>query len=559
MGLRKPKIRVKYGSTSEMNQTRRSSGGLIRGAPASRDRARPPGLALLALALVGLAQSGCRSDGCNTCGGFFSRTATNLGNGVQSLGSRVFHHKEAGCSTCGGSEEGVIVDSGVPIVTPGGMAVPAPATIVPAPVDSNPIQLDPIPSTSTQPANPNGNGSSGSSRNLPGNSRSVYETTGARGSIARGRPKAGEISRAHLARPEPVPVPVDLPAGSSDVLERVPPVDLPNDFNRKASATPTSPPTGETSNAPTAPPAEDLSAAGAGSSTLSTGIAVAPRQAPGILRSASVAPSIGGGSAPSLEGLSWLKEKGYKTFIDLRQRSEVEPAYVDSVNDLDMVYISLPIVANRLASARIARFEDLIAQSSHRPIYFCDVDGKRAGLVWYLHLVSVVGEDVNSAAQKAEELGLDAETRRLADNYLGGKNLPSKPGPNRNLALRPAPAPQPSQSGPTVATPKAPDHPGQGAATPPVIPTPEPPLMLPGDSPPAPKPAESSKHTSTDSHEIYREPSNWKAVAAFVLTGLGVPLAYWSKTAISGSRIIRRASLPAGMRRSLNGPASSDV
>ena len=36
-------------------------------------------------------------------------------------------------------------------------------------------------------------------------------------------------------------------------------------------------------------------------------------QAPGLKRFAPIAPSIAGGSAPSIEGLDWLKEKGYRT------------------------------------------------------------------------------------------------------------------------------------------------------------------------------------------------------------------------------------------------------
>ena len=541
-----------------MMSNMRSAGGLVRRTPASPTWSRPPRFALVALAILGLVQGGCRSDGCGTCGGFFSRTATNLGNGVQALGAKVFHHGgPPGCSTCGG-DDGGYVDSGVPIVAPGGMVVPAPGTVIPGPVqDSTPAQLEPIPSSATQPVSPGG-GMSNSSRNVPGNTRSVYETSNPRGSVARGKPRSGEIARAHLARPESVPASADSMAGSSDLLDRVPPVDLPTDFNRKATATPVPSLGDPAANTSSTPTASEGPAADAGSSTLSAAIAVTPRQAPGIQRSAYVSPSIGGGSAPSLEGLDWLKEKGYKTFIDLRQRPEIESTYIDSVNDLDMVYISLPIVADHLAAARVARFEDLIAQASHRPIYFCDVNGTRAGLLWYLHLRSVVGEDRESARQKAEELGMDVATLKHADAYLAGQKAHARANSNRDLALRaevdrsaahqdPIPGPPSSASSTPV------------NAAPPVIPTPEPPLTLP-DSPPAPMtPGEENPRVTTTTGEVYREPSGWKVLAAFVLTGLGVPLAYWSKTAISGSRAVRRASLPAAARRSISGPAGSDA
>lgn len=540
-----------------MTTKQRTAGGAARGAPVYQNWARLPGLPLLALALISFGQAGCKSDGCSSCGGFFSRTATNVGNGVQALGAKVFRHGEkGGCSTCGGADEGSYLDSGVPIIAPGGMVVPSPATVIPAPsVESAPSQLEPIPSSSTQPT-----GSAPStSRNLPANNRSVYETSTPRGSIARGRTKPGEIARANLPRPEPVPAPADPTVESSDLLDRVPPVDLPTDFTRKA--TPTQLPTSNDTTPKTGPQTsiDQHPATEASTGNLSAAIAVAPKQAPGIQRSAYVAPSIGGGSAPSLEGLDWLREKGYKTFIDLRQRSNIEPTYVESVNDLGMVYISLPIDAEHLSSSRIARFEELIAQAFNRPLYFCDVNGSRAGLIWYLHLRSVVGEDRESAAQKAEELGLDSPARRLADAYLAQQQLQPQTSAHRDLALRHDVSPPT----PTAISPSLPEAAPNSLPTnptgPPVIPTPEPALELP-DSPPAPmNPIETRPQASNISPDVYREPSSWKAVAAFVLTGLGVPLAYWSKTAISGSRIIRRASLPAAERRGLNRPAGSDA
>src|SRR6202020_1523214 len=105
-------------------------------------------------------------------------------------------------------------------------------------------------------------------------------------------------------------------------------------------------------------------------------------------------------------------------FIDLRRGSEIDPNFVDAVNDRNMVYISLPIVANRLDASRLARFDDLIAQSENRPLVFIDTDGTRAGLAWYIHLRVVSEEDSQSAAGKAEEIGLTDVEMKLAEAYL---------------------------------------------------------------------------------------------------------------------------------------------
>ena len=83
-----------------------------------------------------------------------------------------------------------------------------------------------------------------------------------------------------------------------------------------------------------------------------------------------------------------------------------------------MVYISLPIVANRLDASRLARFDDLIAQADNRPLFFCDSDGTRAGLVWYIHLRVVSQEDSQGAMGKAEEIGLTGTEVKLAEEFL---------------------------------------------------------------------------------------------------------------------------------------------
>ena len=134
---------LEEGSSSEMTTTVSQPDGPLRRALEPRSWPRPPGLALIALALVGLVQSGCKSDGCSTCG-VGSSIASGfraVGSGVKSVGDFVFHHKkgcgggsDCGCDggSVGGMEEGMIVEQGVPVV-PGGMAIPAPGTIVPPP------------------------------------------------------------------------------------------------------------------------------------------------------------------------------------------------------------------------------------------------------------------------------------------------------------------------------------------------------------------------------------------------------------------------------------------
>ncbi len=548
-----------------------------------RGWAKPPGLALLGLALAGLIQAGCRSDGCSTCG-FGSKISSGvqaLGDGVQALGSRVFqHHKGCGgglgCGCGGGGgEEGMIVEPGIQVI-PGGMALPAPGTIVPAPaIESAPTQLEAIP---TNPSGGTGTGSSSnagpaSTRSTPGgNNRSAYTTMLPRAGTAQRR--TPDVARALHSTPDRS----SDAAGSGDLLDNIPPVDLPAEVTKKAAA-PAIPAVPAPAAAPAIPaaattpastdnvtptPAEKVSAAEGVTGTLPTSIAVATHQAPGIRRFASVAPAVGGGSAPSTEGLDWLKEKGYRTFIDLRRSSEVDPNFADAVNDRGMVYISLPIVADHLDPSRLARFDDLISRSDNRPMFFCDRDGTRAGLVWYIHVRTVDNEDSQAATGKAEEIGLTPAEVKLAEDYLASNKprakaavamattstppTPAEPKDEAKPADPPAPAapesnPAATQPEPTVLPPPVPSVPDEA--------TPE---MLPGEHKPQ------ASNLAPVGPKVYRDPTAWRPLAALVLSGIGVPLAYWSRSVLSGFRSVRlRASLPGAKPRSLESRAGSDA
>jgi hypothetical protein len=561
-----------------MTTNRIMAGGSAWRISVPRNWARPPGLALLGLALLGLVQAGCRSDGCSNCD-----IGSKISNGVQALTARVTKHFDGchGGADCGCGGE-TMVDAGTPVIS-GGMVIPAPGILVPAPaVEQPPTQLDPIPSN-VQPSN-------GATRSTPsGANRSSYTTMAPKGTTAQ-RPGT-EVSRALHSSP----------AGTNptDPLDNLPPVDLPSEVTKNATSAskPTQPPAQATTTAPTAPaapptansaapptnpspttdattptPAEKVSAAEGAIGSLPPIETPSPFRAPGIRRYASIAPALAGGSSPSIEGLEWLKEKGYRTFIDLRKPSEVEPNFVDAVNDRNMVYISLPIVANRLDSSRLARFDDLVAPSDNRPLYFCDAEGTGAGLAWYIHLRVVQQEDPQSATSKAEEIGLTDVEVKLAEVYLA-TNKPRPRVSTARVALAPrtdredfkiepppatAPAPVDAPSLPQAPAAKTPRSalPGGSpssseASSPDSVPGPSTaptPSMLPGEDRPQ------------ASNERFRDPAFWRPVAALVLTGIGVPLAYWSRSAFNVSRSNRaRASLPGAVQGPSVAPAGSDA
>ncbi len=546
----------------------------------ARSRPGPPGLALLGLALFGLIQAGCRSDGCSNCG-LGSAIASGfqaVGSGVKAVGSFVFHHKkgcgggaDCGCGgEAGGYEEGVVIDqgvAGVPMV-PGAMAIPAPGTIVPAPaIESEPTQLQAIPNA--QPANPTSGTGSGpltspakptTTRSSPsGTNRSGYTTGLPKGApVARRGSEADQAafsSSASTARPNDR-------GGSIDLLDNIPPVDLPTEVTRKAVATPpaasTSSGTTEKTTETITPPAEKLSAADGDALVLPPITPAVASQAPGLRRYASIAPSISGGSAPSIEGLDWLKEKGCRTLLDLRKSLEVAPDFVDAVNDRGMVYISLPILANRLDPSRLARFDEMISRIENRPLFFCDADGSRAALAWYIHERVIGQEDPQAALGKAEELGLSPADVKLAEEYLVTHKPKARAAMERAAVASAAEsahrAPE-SMEPPVVTPPALPETPASPAG--PVV-LPALPLKF-DEATPQMLPGEGRPQASVRSF-FDRDPASWRPLAALVLTGVGVPLAFWSRSVFSESRSTRRrASLPGKAPRSLGSPVGSDA
>ena len=180
-----------------------------------------------------------------------------------------------------------------------------------------------------------------------------------------------------------------------------------------------------------------------------------------------------------------------------------------------MRYIALPINAKTVDADHVSRFNFEVSLSDARPLYFCDTDGTRAGVMWYIRRVTVdkVGEIV--ARRDAEEIGLtDTASSGSPPTPTSRRSKPAaRPGPAAPVdvpAAKPTPAPAP-------VSPKAP----VGRPTRPRTP---PPPRAPGRRP----------EDSADAGRDVRDPAAWKSVAAVVVTGLGVPLAYVGRSLPSG-------------------------
>ena len=484
------------------NLRRKSAGGPIDGTPAPRSPAgrasRPLALACLALATLG--QVGCHSGPCGE-GGCGTRLFSGVRSGFRSAGDsirgvsgKIFHHKNRGYASggeCCGGEGGVV--GGMVEGMPADGSVISGGSMVPGPVVSPPINEQGP--TILEPAPPIGSGTGTKGKTSSSVGPQGYKDLGNKqSSYNRGRSIQSDPSGRgnNLARAALKP-PADRSAGGasgrvgrSNPLDNVPPIDLDDDISRRAAKAPAVPPEAELVRArpksdPDGPEILDDSEFPPIKARVETSLA------PGLTHFSSVKPNVNGGSLPNAEGLDWLKERGTKTLLDLRDANDVDPSFVEQVKSRGLRHISLPVDMNHPDAATVARFGAEVGRSEGQPVYFFDRDGTRAGMIWYVHRLTSDKVDAQLASHEAEELGLrDKAAWVAAAKYLDAV----KATPTPTKAISPA------------IKPKVP---------------------------------------------VDGKPAAWRSSSAIMLTGLSAPVVEWTSAALT-ARTAKPASPPASAR-----------
>ncbi|SIO67547.1 Predicted phosphohydrolase, protein tyrosine phosphatase (PTP) superfamily, DUF442 family [Singulisphaera sp. GP187] len=532
------------------------TGRSARGAPGPRRlfRLRPLGLILLALA--GLAQTGCQSGffgpcGSSPCGG----ACRGVGpcNYLKGLRDRVFNRGarlgtpigasvvSGGAGCCGesapmsmGGEAPLEFGSPTVVAPGGGPSLPAP------PVDSTPLDLSPAPIEKERPPSAAPDSSTGSvtpSGTKSSAGRASYEA-------ARPRNSLGEnVARAVVSTPEPASRSArGADPASESWLDNLPPLSIPRDESRNELPEPAPLAAAETA---AVKPATLPDAPATTEPPATSEVSVAP----GIRRFVALEPKLSGGSLPTTAGLDWLAEKGYKTILDLRETSQVQPSFIEDVANRGMRYVALPVGLKKMDAEHVARFNLEMTLSDARPLYFCDTDGTRSGALWYIRRLTVDGVDAQVAKHEADELGLsDQEFWAATNTYLNGLKPTQSPAP------APAPATVPSALAPTDALKSAPSAAAE----------PQPAPIAASQPATTSLPAETITEVAQESYESQKtldsrphDTTVWRTCAAMVVTGLGVPLAYWSRSSLDSLRSQARASLSGPERQSKSLPPAS--
>ena len=519
------------------------TGRALRGTP----RRRGPGRRLVALSLIaGLAmiQAGCQSGPFGNCG------SCNSCGFVRRVTSRVFN-RGAGC--CGSGVVGggpAAVEYGTPSTVVGSPTTSVPFYGPPAsgsipstvPVSpDNPTNLDAVPKTRIVPLPSGSNSTSGSGARPTG-----YYTGQSSSTKTAVRLDSGRMIEATTGAGSASSANGENSRDDDNPLDHLPPLGLPGEVTQSEHLSP-APSASEPEGKPGDPSSSETSESSEGSPSQDSVSLALPADAwtendgttdggTGIARFASVDLELAGGSLPSSSGLSWLAERGYRTVLDLRESSEVSPAFIADAASRGLRYVALPVSLKTLDPDRLARFQFELAATEARPLFFFDSDGSRAGALWYIRRVSVDHVDAQLARREAEDIGLkDPVAWEAATAYVRRlDDAKAHPTPARSAASDPPAA--------SAATPAAADR----ADSP--------------DSFTAGTTKTSSAGPQSPSLDDYpsHEPMNWQPFAAMLLTGLSLPLAYWTRTAIPDAIARARASLPAPAPRPRSLPHASD-
>lgn len=223
-------------------------------------------------------------------------------------------------------------------------------------------------------------------------------------------PAAGLVPPAP-APSAPVPAPPPQPGapefrgyGSAEAPARAPGATIqpPAPSNPPADTPRLSPPqTPEPPRAGSAEPRRELPPGPAAGERAAT-----PPLPVGIPQFAVAQDQVTSGLRPKLEGLEWLKSKGYRAVLHLRSPDQADSADRPVVERAGLRYLSLEVSPETLSRQTVQEFNRLVADPANRPLFVYDREGILAGALWYLHFRDVDQDSDEVARLRANRLGL---------------------------------------------------------------------------------------------------------------------------------------------------------
>jgi len=152
--------------------------------------------------------------------------------------------------------------------------------------------------------------------------------------------------------------------------------------------------------------------------------AAASEVAVGIAEFAQVKDTISAGQRPTIEGLDWLKAKGYKTVVYLRGPKDDDTTDRRQVERREMKFVSLQVTPETLTQQWVDDLNQLIGDSASRPMFFYATDPQVASAAWYLHFRTaefLTHDEARVRAGRYGRIDENSELFQAAVKLLSGK------------------------------------------------------------------------------------------------------------------------------------------
>ena len=142
----------------------------------------------------------------------------------------------------------------------------------------------------------------------------------------------------------------------------------------------------------------------ADASRISAKPAVQAMRFPGLPGLTLVKDGVASGRKPTPAGLDLLKKSGYRTVVYLHGPDADVSSLQAEVEKRGFTFAAIETTPARLTAASDT-FNRLVSTPANRPVYVCDDEGRRAGVLWYVHFRTVEILNADAASVRARPLG----------------------------------------------------------------------------------------------------------------------------------------------------------
>jgi uncharacterized protein (TIGR01244 family) len=125
------------------------------------------------------------------------------------------------------------------------------------------------------------------------------------------------------------------------------------------------------------------------------------------------------GGQPTIEQIAALKQAGFRTIVNLRERSEYDAAAEEAaVKENGLDYVNIPVPREAPKAEQVDAFLKLIKEA-RPPVFIHCGTANRVAAFWMIRRVLVDKWDLEDAEREAKVAGLKNEsTKEFALNYI---------------------------------------------------------------------------------------------------------------------------------------------